>query len=375
VSRAPVPKFAIKKEVEVLSKTLLKLSWIIFLILGAFSALISKSKLMPVTNTILFAIILYLIFRGDFNFNDMLIAVYRVFSVQTSIILLTYTLNFNWNRLIVESENEQIAFESSAYFSPFAHLFNLPPRASGPFGNPQLAAVFSLFGIACFFMAKNSKKSVFALISMTLFGSLTGSRTFYAILLCLMLYYLFANRLPKSSFSFWTALMVSTALLLLAIFNFILPLIVKNTTTITNLTGRKVLWSLILENWNSDSLLGHGPNTLHDYAINHVYVGFAHAHNSILQALWDFGLLGVSTILTIIITQCFVISKNSEHRYNGIGIFLCLILIQTEPTFKIGIQITSWFWLIPLIFAFSRHERMHESQANTDLSRPNHASN
>ena len=336
-----------------LSTVILRGSWIAYLILGIYSAFSSKTKLMPVSAAIMFSLLLFLIFEGNFNFNYTLVAIYRVFSSYTTIIIFTYFVGFNWNQYIVGSQNELIDFESANYFSPLASFFNLPPRASGPFGNPQSAAVFSLFGISCYFAAKLPRKNFFVLISLITFGSLTGSRTFYVTLICIMAYYAISNKLPESSVAFWSSILIAMSATILILYIFILPKLLVKTTSLTNFTGRTTLWRLILNNWSSEGLLGHGPNTLREFATNHVYVSFAHAHNSVLQSLWDFGLLGFTCILLLIFSQILSISVNPSQRNRVAGILICLLIVQTEPTLQVEIGISSWFWLVPLIFVFS----------------------
>jgi len=338
-----------------LSTVLLRGSWIAYLLLGIYSAFSATTKLMPVSAAIMFSLLLYLIFEGNFNFNYTVIAIYRLFSSYTTIIIFTYFVRFNWNQYIVGSQNELIDFEAATYFSPLASFFNLPPRASGPFGNPQSAAVFSLFGISCYFAAKLPSKNLYALISLVTFGSLTGSRTFYVTLICIIAYNLISKKLPESSLAFWVSILIAMATTVFIIYFFILPQLVENTTTIKSFTGRSTLWNLILHNWNSNGLLGHGPNTLREFAENHVYVPFAHAHNSVLQSLWDFGLLGLTCIMLLFASQIISISVNPSERNRVAGILLCLLIIQTEPTLQVGIGLSSWYWLVPLIFVFSKN--------------------
>jgi O-antigen ligase len=113
---------------------------------------------------------------------------------------------------------------------------------------------------------------------------------------------------------------------------------------------------MILEDWSNNGILGHGPNTLTNYSIENINFPFAHAHNSFLQYLWDFGVPGMLSLVLIIWTTCLEASKTQKGRNEAIGLVITLMCIQTEPTLIIGITLIGWYWLIPLIYVFSSNQ-------------------
>jgi O-antigen ligase len=300
----------------------------------------------------IFGLVTYLIIDGDFEFDKLLVAIYRVFAIISGLIVFSYLIRFNWGTYVVQEINI-LNLDSDVYFSPFAELLNLPPRSSGPFGNPPLAAVFSVFGASCYLGSDFKKKRVVNLVAIITFGSCTGSRTFYVTLVCVLFFHLIKKKLPREIFAFWGALFVASLFIAVLVYRFILPFISNDSVTISNLTGRTTLWNLIIEDWDSAGVFGHGPNSLTSYSLEKVYIGFAHAHNSFLQVVWDFGVVGFVTFISMIISLCIAVSKDRENLDRVSVLVLCLLVIQTEPTLRIGTEVTGWFWLVPLASAFS----------------------
>ena len=120
------------------SGEVLRFCWVIIFILGLYSAYKSETKLMPFTLTIMFGITLFLIFAGDFNFDMLLVAVYRIFAIIASVTLISFILKFNWENY-TDVQLQDLDYDSSVYFSPLSKIFGLPARAGGPFGAPTVA--------------------------------------------------------------------------------------------------------------------------------------------------------------------------------------------------------------------------------------------
>jgi O-antigen ligase len=352
------------KQKQPVSYQILKGSWMVLLALGFYSAFTAETKLMPIATTLIFGIVMFLIIEGDFDFDMLLIAIYRIFALISGLIVFSYLIRFNWAAYVVQEINI-LNLDSDVYFSPFSEIVGLPPRNSGPFGNPPLAAVFSVFGVSCYLSSNFERKRAITLVTLIAFGSFTGSRTFYVALLCVFFYHLIKKKLPQEVLAFWTGLVLASFSMALLIYKFLLPLISNDSVTISNLTGRSTLWKLILDDWDSSGIFGHGPNTLTKYTMENVYIGFAHAHNSFLQVLWDFGLLGFFSIIAMIFSLCIVLSKNRDSLDRASGLVLCLMVIQTEPTMRMGIEVAGWFWLVPLACAFSLKSRERVIAPNT----------
>jgi len=333
------------------SGEVLRFCWIIIFILGLYAAFKAETKLMPFALTIMFGITLFLIFAGDFNFDMLLVAVYRIFAIISSATLISFILRFNWENY-TDVQLQDLDYDSSVYFSPLSKIFGLPARAAGPFGAPTVASMFYIFGLACFFASRFKEKNYLTPFLFLICGSLTGTRTFYVAVLTLFSYLLIKRFLPKNFAMFWASLISFMAIAIFVVVNLVLPVLISDTATLNNLTGRTELWQFILERWNSDGVFGHGPGTLSRFTYDSLGFGFSHAHNSILQYLWDFGLAGLAIIILFFVAQLIAVSY--ERKHDVIGVALCLLTIQTEPTLVPSVSLVEWFWLIPLCAVFSR---------------------
>jgi O-antigen ligase len=355
ISRPSKVKFAENQKKEI-SRDTLKFSWIIIYLLGVITSASVATKLMPISSAVIFGVILYLIISGDFNFEKILIAVYRVFALISAGLTLSFIFGFDWSSLVIQ-RIDPLNLDRQVYFSPLGSLFGFPPRSYGPFGSGQVSGLFSTFGIACFAASSNKKKNFASLFSLIAFGSCSGSRTFYFTTIVVLSFSIFKKFAPRKNAAFWIVLPISGLILGLLIYKLFLPLISNSDATLSNFTGRSEIWRLIATDWSKDGLLGHGPNTLREYGLNQLYASYAHAHNSFLQALWDFGLLGLVALVTMIISVCVQSSKNFFQRGQVLTLVVMLLCIQTEPTLVVALDVTCWFWLVPLIFVFSRERQ------------------
>jgi len=352
ITRKPKIDKVIKRETK-LSLEIVRISWIGLLIYAFFAAFTSEYKLMPIANTLIFAVLLFYIIDGNLNFNTFLIAVYQLFSVFAAILTLTFIFKFNWDNYL-HIRTEDLAWESGTYFSPLGNFFGFAPRQYGPFQSGQSSGLFSLFGFACYLGAQKESKSKLSLVALLSFGSCSGSRTFYLILVLILIFHFIKIILPRAIILFWVTLMFVIIGLGFILYKYFLPFLSPNTSTLINLTGRSTLWKFILNNWSSEGIFGHGPNTLRQAAIEQTYVGFAHAHNSFLQALWDYGIPGLLLLVLLILGLCIEASRDFSKRNQVISLVLVLLCVQSEPTLVIGTNLTTWFWLVPTSFVFSR---------------------
>jgi O-antigen ligase len=64
---------------------------------------------------------------------------------------------------------------------------------------------------------------------------------------------------------------------------------------------------------------------------------YGHAHNSILQYLWDFGVPGAMAIILFIISWIITINSQKKSSENVLCIFLVFLVIQTEISFELGL--------------------------------------
>jgi O-antigen ligase len=98
-----------------------------------------------------------------------------------------------------------------------------------------------------------------------------------------------------------------------------------STGGIQSFSGRTGIWKITLEHWSDrGSLLGNqGVYSLKDYSSENVgRLIFFHAHNLVLQYLWDWGLLG----LVLVITFCLAILLMSNSQGKP-GYLLALAIV------------------------------------------------
>lgn len=354
LTRLKNDQFTMKKNMN-LSEELLKFSWISFFGLGLLSASLAKTKLMPISTTVMFGIVLFLILAGDFEYEKLIITIYRMFGVISAGLTISFIFKFDWNNYSSRTL-DPFNLDQNVYYSPLARIFDFNPRSFGFLGGPQVAGVFSVIGVACYLASSAKKKNPLLLISLILFGSCSGSRTYYVTLICLIFFSFIRKFLPREKIAQLIFMILGLVSVAAMLYKWFLPIISTENGSLTNLTGRAKLWEYIIRNWSNQGLLGHGPNTLTNATQSDLYYGFAHAHNSFLQALWDFGLLGIFTVLMIVLTSIVKILGDSTEGNRLLLIIVTLMCIQTEPMLVVGTGTTTWFWLIPLVFAFSKKE-------------------
>jgi O-antigen ligase len=115
-------------------------------------------------------------------------------------------------------------------------------------------------------------------------------------------------------------------------------LIFSSSRNVSEVGGRTLLWQTILRHWADNGLLGFGPNTLETYMHSQLGIlAYGHAHNSILQYLWDFGVPGVVAIVFFIVSWIMTMNSRKLDGINALCIFLAFLTIQTEITFNIGL--------------------------------------
>jgi O-antigen ligase len=328
-----------------LNRELLKWSWLIYCVLSFFSAFSAKYKLLPIFSIIAFSLTVIIMFSANLDFNLLSIAIYRVFAIISGVSLFGVISNSDW-ALIANSS--AIYQTEQQYFSPLSYFFNIPVRSAGLLPDPQTLGLFCSFGFCNYLFAKKPKKSLISPVLLLIGGSLGASRTFYAAIVIITLYYLISNKLPKDMWSFLTITTSFIALTIFIMYKFILPLLISDRENLISFTGRRLLWSEVLLHWSDDGLFGHGANSLTTFMIQNVSFPFAHAHNTFLQALWDYGVVGFITALLMVVSLILEAIKLKERVH--ITAFIILLLIyQTEPTILPGITWTGWFWLVPLV--------------------------
>jgi len=246
-------------------------------------------------------------------------------------------------------------FEKNTYFSPLSGILGLPIRNNFFFNaGPQIFGItFALFFCVALSLP-NKFYRVFASVVFLLIGSLSGSRTFYSVvILGLILTVLF--RVFKFSYS----IPFKIILLVLSILTgfFLVPFGTGSSTNISSFSGRNVIWDIVINHWNDSSILGHGPGTLPFFAQkSYTQFPFVHAHNSLLQYLWDYGVVGFLIILILMFAPLWGLNLFRMDYF--IPTYLALLIVQTEITLQANVYSPlSIFWIcvsIQVVFMKSK---------------------
>jgi O-antigen ligase len=318
----------------------------VLLLMQFISAFNSSPRVIPLIHTFLFSS--SIIALRNMRFEKLQIAIAKVFLIIAIIVLLGILLRFKWG-----TGDEYVAFyEQGIYFSPFNSLLGLPSRIAGPFGSAQDLGIFCSMGFALTIFC-NLKSSATKLSSSLVFiflGTLTGSRTFYiAVFTSIVLAALYSFS-KKYNLNFLILAILGFFVVYFFVTKFFLSNF-SNSSNVSEIGGRTLLWQTIFRHWADNGLLGFGPNTLESYM--HSQLGvlvYGHAHNSILQYLWDFGAPGVFAIISFIISWIMTMNSRKLYGRNALCIFLVFLTIQTEITFQIGLGFKE---LVVLLFVLA----------------------
>jgi len=178
-------------------------------------------------------------------------------------------------------------------FSPFAQLLHLPGRQAFFDTDPESFGVYSLFAFAIVYTSQNKFLRIIGSLMVFVVGSSTQSRLFYIVIILVILLSIAISK--ANNFS----KILKQALYGVIFFAFYYFLFLKSNGTsenaIISFSGRSGIWDIVLKHWSDHGLvLGHqGTYSLEDYSSeNSGKLIFFHAHNLILQYLWDWGLVG-----------------------------------------------------------------------------------
>jgi len=218
-------------------------------------------------------------------------------------------------------------------FSPFAQILQLHGRQAFFDTDPESFAVYSLLSFTA--VINSEYKIVRYLGPLTIFvvGSTTQSRLFYLVITFVVLLNLLIARDGQLSRLFKRG----TFLALFFVYYYLLVIYTNRGSNngIQSFSGRTGIWKIVLEHWSDRGrLLGHqGLYTLEDYSSENAgRLIFFHAHNLILQYLWDWGLIGLLLVLTLCVISFLMSQIFSRSGYLlSISIVMAGIIEITLP--------------------------------------------
>lgn len=336
------------------------ISFFLMIFLNLLESFLSTTKIIPVSQALLYLFVALLIKKKIINFDTFLRSILNSSFVLIGIIFLSIVFRYNWN----QSSADFDLLQSDIYFSPIGSMLGLSVHNGGPFGAPNDLGIFCAF-ICCLAMStrilsRNIQIPLAILSALT--GSMSGSRTFYLLFACSCMLAILSHVLPADIGILMKTLSVSFLVLFIYFMgNLFVSKITSNARNVSTLSGRSTLWRLILENWQEKGFFGHGPNTLRPYMITHTWeIAFGHAHNSFLQYLWDWGVLGALCYLSFFL-NAYIVTATKVAAGRSLFYFLCLVLcLQTELNVSFDMTYKGVFALLIYASLTSDHDKAKE---------------
>jgi O-antigen ligase len=297
-------------------------------------AFTSSPRVIPVIQTFIFSSSIIILRR--MSFEKLQISIVKVFFFISMVVLLGILLRFPWSSV----DDYNFYIQEGIYFSPFKSLLGLPSRTAGPFGSAQDLGIFCAMGFALTIFKKISSSAWVSFHALVFFflGSLSGSRTFYVTLFTAVILKALSSVTKKQSINFLPIAIAGLVTVYFVVTTLFLPA-VSSSQNVALIGGRSVLWQTIFEHWSDNGLLGYGPNTLQPFMYSLLgFAAYGHAHNSILQYLWDFGIPGALAIILCIISWIVTIGSQKKSGVNKLCIFLVYLTIQSEITFDLVLR-------------------------------------
>jgi len=306
----------------------------VLLLMQFIAAFTSSPRVVPVVETFLFSSFI-IVFYG-MSFDKLQITIVKVNFFIAIVVLLGILLRFRWGSV----DEYSAYFEPGIYISPFNSFLGLPSRVAGPFGSGQDLGIFCSMSFALTVFKRNNSYVWVSFQSLVFIflGTLSGSRTFYISFFTAVLLKTLSSLAKKLSIKFLPIAIPGLLTLYLLVTRLFLP-VVTSSENVNVIGGRSLLWKTIVEHSSDNRFLGHGPNTLAPFM--HTALGvfaYGHAHNSILQYLWDFGIPGALAVIFFIISWLVTINSQQKSGINKLCILLVFLTIQTELTFQLQLD-------------------------------------
>jgi len=219
--------------------------------------------------------------------------------------------------------SEDLIFSNDGYrYSPFANILKTPGRQSFFESDPEKFAIFSFLAFVVLFISSSTLRKSIGSLLVVLIGSTTQSRLFYLGIVIVVFIFVLDNFFKKSIFLRTSILftLITGNLLFASLFAS------QSTTGLSSFSGRNYIWEIVLKYWDREGkFLAHlGSYSLAQFSESiESRLKFFHAHNLILQYLWDWGLLGLVLIISLLLSFAIFGLRMSRPGY----LILCALLI------------------------------------------------
>lgn len=127
-------------------------------------------------------------------------------------------------------------------------------------------------------------------------------------------------------------------------------LIFSGNKNIRTLTGRTSLWNSIIDSFVANPFFGNGPA----FFSGNFHLGYAHAHNIILQSVSDGGLFGLIGLIGYIFALVSIALKNkSASRSLSIALVLLLLAFSmTEPAMRVDSFLSGLYFINAFVILY-----------------------
>ena len=178
-----------------------------------------------------------------------------------------------------------------------------------------------------------------------------------------------SNVSKKFNLSFIPLALLGVVTLYFATTKIFLPL-VSSGRNVEQIGGRSYLWQTIFEHWDDKGFLGQGPGTLRPFMYTNLGISeYGHAHNSALQYLWDFGVIGIIVFLLFQVSWIISVNSRKQDGLNDMCILLVLLSIQTELSLVIELSYKGIFGLLFLLAIFVHGPTRVKGNYNSESER------
>jgi len=311
-------------------------------LLSIISAITNPKPFVPTFGAISFLYLILFVLRFRLDIQMWLQGVFNFGFLISGSCLLLGILHFPWMLSRAVADQQYEIYLENTYISPFNDLLGFPARVGLFFNDgPQASAIFFGTLVVLMLSVDRIRFRVFGTGLAFIDGSLTGSRTFYLMVLIGLALKLMAKFSGHSIVWNHPFFRIALGGSMFLVAQNLASEIIPNYDNVKSYSGRTEIWALVLNHWQDKGIFGHGMNTLKPYvAALHWSFAFEHAHNSIMQWLWDFGLLGFALSVGCYISILFVWFPSSlgGSTFNGTFSIVSLPLLSaiTEVTLNLN---------------------------------------
>lgn len=237
-------------------------------------------------------------------------------------------------------------------------------------------AALALGGVMILMLNGSNKRRIIATAIMAVFllycGALSVSKSFLVIVATLLLFWLFAFMLDRgrltAKITILLTILVGTVFLLAStVFNdqvaMFLTRLSLDETIADFTTGRTDIWRLYLSAFKEDTWL-----LLFGRGLSDSLIGDRYAHNTVIQGVYQFGLLGFAFLCGWFICLIRILLSNISFKWNHFSQVAVLVVGAFGAWLGLDMLLFDEFFLAPL-YVCSGLMFLNRKDTNTDISR------